>query len=168
MINTLCEPAARYLIYHENNRTIHGTGVESLGSTVAGCLQPSVEYLGVLAIHGQSHMDIGHCPFDESGSTLIAAVEHEIASLALFPTTMRPPAEGNVPRPRAGPRRQPGTRSTKKAFSWGVAPDSNVGHTQIGIDQGPLPDPACWRYIREITLSLGDIWELSVPPKEDL
>lgn len=44
----------------------------------------------------------------------------------------------------------------------------NVGHTQIGIDQGPLPDPACLWYIREITLSLGDIWELSVPPKEDL
>ena len=78
------------------------------------------------------------------------------------------PAETNVPRPRAGPPRQPGTRSTKKAFAWDVAPDSNVGHIQIGIDQGPLPDPACLWHIREITLSLGDIWELSVPPKEDL
>lgn len=33
----------------------------------------------------------------------MAAVDHEIASLALLPTTMRP-AEANVPLPRAGPR----------------------------------------------------------------
>lgn len=124
---------------------------------------------GILGLVGGTRpITHGYCPFDGSGPALAAAVAHEIASLALLPTTMRP-ARVNVARPRAGPPPDSRGRGRGKRRLFVVLPQTfNVGHTQIGIDQGPLPDPACLWCSREITLSLGDIWELSVPPKEDL
>lgn len=44
----------------------------------------------------------------------------------------------------------------------------NVGDAKLGLTRGHFRTLHVCGTITEITLSLGDIWELSVPPKEDL
>lgn len=121
MINILCGSAARYpRVYHARQDDPRAWSIIA-GLNLDGCLQQPAGMLG--PVGDARPITRGYCSFDRSGSALIAAVDDEIASLALLPTTMRP-AEANVSRPpRAGPRRQPGARSSKRAFVCGVAPD---------------------------------------------
>lgn len=44
----------------------------------------------------------------------------------------------------------------------------NVDDAKLGLTRGHFRTLHACGANREITLSLGDIWELSVPPKEDL
>lgn len=162
LINTRCDTAARYLIYSRVPLATPSMGVYSLGLIINGCLQPSAGHFRLAR-----PITRRYCPCfwrrvgGDSSSRPRDCEPRFVAHDKVW-------AQANIPLPRVGLRRQPGRGRGRRRLFVVLPQIPNVDDAKLGLTRGHFRTLHACGTNREITLSLGDIWELSVPPKEDL